>query len=129
MHTNPIKKWHQVVKDSNFQLLEDILDDSVVFYSPVVFTPQKGKKITLMYLSAVATLFNVESFSYTHEIIEGNMASLEFELELDGIHINGLDLITWNNEQKIIEFKVFIRPLQGLNILHEMMGNSLKNKY
>jgi len=129
MHTNPIKKWHQVVKDSNFQLLEDILDDSVVFYSPVVFTPQKGKKITLMYLSAVATLFNVESFSYTHEIIEGNMASLEFELELDGIHINGLDLITLNNEQKIIEFKVFIRPLQGLNILHEMMGNSLKNKY
>ena len=129
MHTNPIKKWHQVVKDSNFQLLEDILDDSVVFYSPVVFTPQKGKKITLMYLSAVATLFNIESFSYTHEIIEGNMASLEFELELDGIHINGLDLITWNNEQKIIEFKVFIRPLQGLNILHEMMGNSLKNKY
>ena len=73
MHTNPIKKWHQVVKNNDFQLLEDILDDSVIFYSPVVFTPQKGKKITLMYLSAVATLFNVDSFSYTHEIINKNI--------------------------------------------------------
>jgi hypothetical protein len=129
MHTNPITKWHQVVKNNDFQLLEDILDDSVIFYSPVVFTPQKGKKITLMYLSAVATLFNVDSFSYTHEIINKNMASLEFELELNGIHINGLDLITWNEDQKITEFKVFVRPLQGLNALHEMMGISLKDKY
>ena len=129
MHTNPIKKWHQVVKNNDFQLLEDILDDSVIFYSPVVFTPQKGKKITLMYLSAVATLFNVDAFSYTHEIINKNMASLEFELELNGIHINGLDLIIWNEDQKITEFKVFVRPLQGLNVLHEMMGISLKDKY
>jgi hypothetical protein len=82
-----------------------------------------------MYLSAVATLFNVDSFSYTHEIINKNMASLEFELELNGIHINGLDLITWNENQKITEFKVFVRPLQGLNTLHEMMGMTLKNKY
>ena len=126
MSSNPIKKWHQVVQEKNFELLESILDDSVVFYSPVVFTPQKGKKITLMYLSSVAMVFNVDSFSYTHEVIDGNMASLEFELELEGIHINGLDLITWNKDQKNTEFKVFIRPLQGLNALHKMMGKALK---
>jgi len=126
MSSNPIKKWHQVVQEKNFELLESILDDSVVFYSPVVFHPQKGKEITLKYLSAVATLFNVESFTYTHELITENMASLEFELELDGVYINGLDLITWNDEQKITEFKVFIRPLQGLNALHKMMGKALK---
>ena len=126
MSSNPIKKWHQVVQEKDFELLESILDDSVVFYSPVVFTPQKGKKITLMYLSSVAMVFNVDSFSYTHEVIDGNMASLEFELELEGIHINGLDLITWNKDQKITEFKVFIRPLQGLNALHKMMGKALK---
>ncbi|MDB2544367.1 nuclear transport factor 2 family protein [Woeseiaceae bacterium] len=126
MSSNPIKKWHQVVQEKNFELLESILDDSVVFYSPVVFTPQKGKKITLMYLSSVAMVFNVDSFSYTHEVIDGNIASLEFELELEGIHINGLDLITWNKDQKITEFKVFIRPLQGLNALHKMMGKALK---
>ena len=62
MSSNPIKKWHQVVQEKNFELLESILDDSVVFYSPVVFTPQKGKKITLMYLSSVAMVFNVDSF-------------------------------------------------------------------
>ena len=123
---NPIAKWHQVVKKKNFQLLEEILDDSVTFYSPVTFTPQKGKEITLMYLSAVAEVFEGNSFSYTHEIIDGNMASLEFELELEGIHINGLDLITWNEDQKITEFKVFIRPLQGLNALHKNMGLILK---
>jgi hypothetical protein len=126
MSSNPIKKWHQVVQEKNFELLESILDDSVVFYSPVVFTPQKGKKITLMYLSSVAMVFNVDSFSYTHEVIDGNMAGLEFELELEGIHINGLDLITWNKDQKITEFKVFIRPLQGLNALHKLMGMALK---
>ncbi len=123
---NPIAKWRQVVKEKNFQLLEEILDDSVTFYSPVTFTPQKGKEITLMYLSAAAEVFEGNSFSYIHEIIDGNMASLEFELELEGIHINGLDLITWNEDQKIIEFKVFIRPLQGLNALHKNMGLILK---
>ena len=123
---NPIAKWHQVVKEKSFQLLEEILDDSVTFYSPVTFPPQKGKEITLMYLSAVAEVFEGNSFSYTHEIIDGNMASLEFELELVGIHINGLDLITWNESQKITEFKVFIRPLQGLNALHKNMGLILK---
>ena len=115
-----------MIKEKNFQLLEEILDDSVTFYSPVTFTPQKGKEITLMYLSAVAEVFEGNSFSYTHEIIDGNMASLEFELELEGIHINGLDLITWNEDQKITEFKVFIRPLQGLNALHKNMGLILK---
>jgi hypothetical protein len=129
MSSNPIKKWHKVVREKDFKLLEDILDESVVFYSPVVFTPQEGKKITLMYLSSVAMVFNVDSFSYTHEIIDGNMASLEFELELEGIHINGLDLITWNKDQKITEFKVFIRPLQGLNALHKLMGMALKSSY
>ena len=129
MANNPIQKWHQVVQEKNFKLLSEILDESVTFFSPVVFHPQKGKEITLKYLSAVAILFNVESFTYTHEIITENMASLEFELELDGIYINGLDLITWNDEQKITEFKVFIRPLQGVNKLHEFMGIALEKEH
>ena len=110
-------------------LLSEILDESVTFFSPIVFHPQRGKNITLKYLSAVATLFNVESFTYTHELITKNMASLEFDLELDGVYINGLDLITWNDEQKITEFKVFIRPLQGVNKLHEFMGIALEKEH
>ena len=127
----PITKWHEVVRTKNYQLLEEILDDTVIFYSPVVFTPQKGKEIAKIYLAAAAEVFEGNSFTYVRQLIKENEASLEFELELDGVKVNGVDLITWNRDEKITEFKVFIRPLQGVNALHQKMGamlESMKNK-
>ena len=121
-----ITKWHEVVSTKNYQLLDEILDDNVVFYSPVVFTPQKGKEITKIYLSAAAEVFEGNSFSYVRELIKDNEASLEFELELDGIKVNGVDLISWNNDQKITEFKVLVRPLQAVNAMHKQMAATLK---
>jgi|TARA_B100001245_G_scaffold233608_1_gene217665 hypothetical protein len=123
----PITKWHEVVSTKNYQLLEEILDDNVIFYSPVVFTPQKGKEITKIYLSAAAEVFEGNSFSYVRELIKDNEAALEFELELDQIKVNGVDLITWNHEKRITEFKVFIRPLQAVNALHQKMGAMLES--
>ncbi len=123
----PITKWHEVVSTKNYQLLEEILDDNVIFYSPVVFTPQKGKEITKIYLSAAAEVFEGNSFSYVRELIKDNEAALEFELELDETKVNGVDLITWNHEKKITEFKVFIRPLQAVNALHQKMGAMLES--
>tara|TARA_B100001179_G_scaffold73643_1_gene51641 strand:+ start:2690 stop:3079 length:390 start_codon:yes stop_codon:yes gene_type:complete len=123
----PITKWHEVVSTKNYQLLEEILDDNVIFYSPVVFTPQKGKEVTKIYLSAAAEVFEGNSFSYVRELIKDNEAALEFELELDQIKVNGVDLITWNHEKKITEFKVFIRPLQAVNALHQKMGAMLES--
>jgi len=123
----PITKWHEVVSTKNYQLLEEILDDNVIFYSPVVFTPQKGKEITKIYLSAAAEVFEGNSFSYVRELIKDNEAALEFKLELDEIKVNGVDLITWNHEKKITEFKVFIRPLQAVNALHQKMGAMLES--
>ena len=123
----PIIKWHEVINTKNYQLLEEILDDTVIFYSPVVFTPQKGKEITKIYLAAAAKVFEGNSFSYVRELIKENEASLEFELELDGIKVNGVDLITWNRDEKITEFKVFIRPLQGVDALHQKMRAMLEN--
>lgn len=123
----PITKWHEVVSTKNYQLLDEILDDNVVFYSPVVFTPQKGKDITKIYLSAAAEVFEGNSFSYVRELIKDNEASLEFELELEGIKVNGVDLISWNTDNKIIKFKVFIRPLQAVNALHQKMGAMLES--
>lgn len=123
----PITKWHEVVSTKNYQLLEEILDDNVIFYSPVVFTPQKGKEITKIYLSAAAEVFEGNSFSYVKELIKDNEAALEFELELDETKVNGVDLITWNHEKKITEFKVFIRPLQAVNALHQKMGAMLES--
>ena len=124
---NPINKWHEVVTTQNQDLLKSILAENVTFYSPVVFTAQKGKSLTLLYLMAAAKVFNNKSFSYTKEIINENHATLEFELNINGIEINGIDLITWNEEGMIIEFKVFIRPLQGVNVIHKMMQQMLEN--
>ena len=124
---NPINKWHEVVTTQNQDLLKSILAENVTFYSPVVFTAQKGKSLTLLYLMAAAQIFNNKSFSYTKEIINKNHATLEFELNINGIEINGIDLITWNEEGMIIEFKVFIRPLQGVNVIHKMMQQMLEN--
>lgn len=124
---NPIAKWHKVLVNQDQSLLKSILAEDVIFYSPVVFTPQKGRDITLLYLMAASQVFNNNSFTYIKEIINENHATLEFEVNINGIEINGIDLITWNEEGMIIEFKVFIRPLQGVNVIHQMMQQMLSN--
>ena len=137
---NALEKWHEIMKSGGInasQKLDDLLDDDVVFYSPVVFTPQKGKEITKLYLSAASGVFgdskiknessNKKSkFKYIKEIVNGNQACLEFETEMNGKYVNGIDLITWNEDNKITEFKVLVRPLQAVNILHQSMGEMLE---
>ena len=136
---NAIEKWHDIMKNPGPNItekLDDLLHDDVIFYSPVVFTPQKGKEITKLYLSAAGGVFNSNKdkeqskpeeskFRYTKELIHDNHACLEFETEINGIYVNGIDLITWNDENKITEFKVLVRPLQAVNTLHQMMGEML----
>ena len=123
---NPIKEWHEVVKSGNTENLSSIIDSDCIFYSPVVFTPQKGKELTIKYLSAAALVFGDDSFKYIKEIINEKNACLEFELKLNGIEINGVDLISWNDKNKISEFKVLIRPLKGVQLIHELMGGTLE---
>ena len=137
---NALDQWHEIMKSGGInasQKLDDLLDDDVVFYSPVVFTPQKGKEITKLYLSAASGVFgdskiknessNKKSkFKYIKEIVNGNQACLEFETEMNGKYVNGIDLITWNEDNKITEFKVLVRPLQAVNILHQSMGEMLE---
>ena len=136
---NPIEKWHQIVKTKDISLYDELLDKDVVFYSPVVFTPQKGIDLTKAYLMAAGGVFSDKNesskeeedkkdsaFRYVKEIVGDKNAILEFESELNGKYVNGIDLISWNEEGKITEFKVFIRPLQAVNALHEMMGKMLE---
>ena len=121
----PIEKWHEIVESGESEKLSDLIANDCVFFSPVVFSPQEGKELTIKYLSAAALVFGDESFKYTKEIVNENNACLEFELELDGIKINGVDLISWNEENKINEFKVLIRPLKGVQLIHQLMGGTL----
>ena len=123
---NPIKEWHEIVKSGNTENLSSIIDSDCIFYSPVVFTPQKGKELTIKYLSAAALVFGDDSFKYIKEVINEKNACLEFELKLNGIEINGIDLISWNDKNKISEFKVLIRPLKGVQLIHELMGGTLE---
>jgi len=117
--------WHQVVQRKDVALLSELLSEDVTFHSPVVHTPQKGKKITQLYLQAALHVFLSGGFKYIREVENDHHSLLEFELELDGILINGIDMITWNEEGKIIDFKVMLRPLQAVNLIHQKMGEML----
>lgn len=122
-----IQQWHTLLASRDMSLLNTLLADNVVFYSPVVHTPQQGKAITTLYLSAAAMVLGNEHFRYLRETCVEDHAILEFETKINGIHVNGVDIITWNDENKITEFKVMIRPLKAINTLHDMMGNMLKS--
>lgn len=122
-----ISYWHDIVRTRDASGLGELLSDEVVFYSPVVHTPQNGKAITSMYLAAAVQVFGNESFRYVREIVGDSDAVLEFETEIDGIAVNGVDLIKWNSDGKIVEFKVMVRPLKGVNIIHEKMAAMLQS--
>ena len=122
----PLAAWHQVVKSRSPEALAALLDDDVVFHSPVVHTPQRGKAITTQYLMAAMQVLNNPKFQYLREIADANNAVLEFATELDGIQINGVDLITWNDQGRIVDFKVMVRPLKAVNMLHQQMGAMLQ---
>lgn len=105
--------------------MDDILADDVVFHSPVVHTPQKGKELAKMYLSAAIMLLGNNEFKYVRELIGESDAVLEFTSEVNGIHINGVDMIRWNADGKIDDFKVMIRPLKAVNLLFGLMKQML----
>lgn len=121
-----IDTWHELVRTQNVKGLSSLLADDVIFYSPVVHTPQIGKELTLQYLSAAFHVFFNESFRYVRELTGPNDAALEFEVEIDGINVNGVDLIKWDDEGRIVEFKVLIRPLKAINLIHQKMAALLQ---
>jgi len=118
--------WHALVKSQNPSGLDALLADDVVFHSPVVHTPQAGKAITKIYLTAAFQVFFNDSFTYVRELENENGAVLEFSVEIDGITVNGVDMLTWNDNGEITEFKVMLRPLKAMNLIHQKMGELLQ---
>lgn len=123
---DPIARWHELVKTRDTQRLAALLHDDVVFLSPVVHSPQKGKAITTHYLTAALHVLNNEQFTYLNQWFGPTSAILEFQTICEGILINGIDMITWNAAGQITEFKVMVRPLKAINKLHELMGRMLQ---
>src|ERR1700689_1195374 len=126
MNSDPIETWHRIVENREVQGLEALLADEAVFLSPVVHTPQIGKPITKKYLAAAFHVFFNESFRYVRELQGDRDAVLEFEVTLDGIAVNGVDMIKWNEAGKITDFKVMLRPLKAVNLIHQKMGETLQ---
>ena len=120
--------WHRIVTERNPHGLGALLADEVVFHSPVVHTPQRGKAITAHYLAAALQVFGNPSFRYVREVAAGNDAVLEFELEIDGVQINGVDMLRCDAAGRIVEFKVMLRPLKAVNLIHQKMAAMLQER-
>lgn len=122
-----LKRWHEVIEGgSEPTALTNIMREDAVFHSPVVHTPQKGRPIVVAYLSAAGQTLGNDSFQYLREVVDGNTAVLEFQTEMDGIQVNGIDMITFDDEGLITDFKVMVRPLKAVNKVWEMMGAQLE---
>ena len=121
-----LKAWHDVIEGGNSpKALAAIIHEDAVFHSPVVHTPQEGKAKVFAYLHAAAHVLGNDSFHYVRQIVDGDTAVLEFALVLDGIQVNGVDMVRWNAEGKIEDFKVMVRPLKAVNKVWEKMGEML----
>lgn len=128
MNPHPIETWHRIVESVDPSGLDELLTDDAVFCSPIVHTPQRGKALAKAYLAAALQVFSSPSFRYAREIIGPSDAMLEFETEIDEVLVNGVDIIKWNEAGKVVEFKVMIRPLKAIGVIHERMGAMLVAK-
>jgi hypothetical protein len=128
MNPHPIETWHRLVESVDPSGLDQLLAEDAVFLSPIVHTPQRGKALAKVYLTAALQVFPNPTFRYSREIIGPSDAMLEFETEVDGVLVNGVDIIKWNESGEIVEFKVMIRPLKAIALIHERMGAMLAAK-
>lgn len=128
MSNTGLARWHEFAKDSDPDRLDELIADDAVFYSPIVHTPQTGKALVKMYLTAAGVVFFSDSFNYVGEWHSNEGVVLEFETEIDGISVNGIDMIRFNSAGQIMEFKVLIRPLKAVNMVHQKMMAMLEEQ-
>lgn len=131
---DPLERWHRIVRERDVEALDELLDEDAVFHSPIVHTPQRGKALVALYLRAAFAVFvgatgadGRSAFRYVREVAGPRDAVLEFETEMDGIHVNGVDMIRWNDAGRIVDFKVMIRPLKAVHHVHALMKRMLES--
>ena len=126
MTINTLAAWHRLVAERDIGGLDALLADEATFHSPVVHAPQVGKDLTRRYLMAAFGVFFNESFRYVREVVGERDAVLEFLVEIDGIAVNGVDMIRWDDDGRIVDFKVMLRPLKAINLIHQKMAAMLQ---
>jgi thymidine kinase len=120
-----LKKWHEGLISNDPNLLDEILDESCVFTSPIVFKPIEGKEMSKLYLMGAGQTFDMNRFEYVRELVDGLDSVLEFETYIGDTSVNGVDIIRWNDDGKIVDFKVMVRPLKAINALQQKMSEAL----
>ena len=121
-----LAEWHTLATAPDPERLARLVAQDAVFHSPVVHTPQQGRTLVVTYLSAAAATLGQGEFRYVRELVDGQNAMLEFTCVLDGIQVNGVDIIRFDEAGKIADFKVMIRPIKAVNKVWEMMGAQLE---
>lgn len=122
----PIETWHEIIASGDLERLGEWLDEDVVFHSPVVHTPVEGRAATSLYLAGAHAVLVNDSFRYVREIVGDRDAVLEFVTDIDGTHVNGVDMIRWNADGRVIDFKVMIRPKRAFELVHRRMAAMLE---
>lgn len=126
MGIDTLAEWHRIVRARDVRGLDALLSEDATFHSPIVHTPQVGKALVKLYLTGALFVLGNESFRYVREVIGDRDAVLEFTVEVDGILVNGVDMIRWGDDGRITDFKVMIRPLKAVNLVHQKMAAALE---
>ena len=126
MTIDTLAAWHRALQDRDVAGLDTLLADEAVFHSPVVHTPQVGKRLVRQYLAAAFHVLGNDTFRYVREVVGPCDAVLEFVVEIDGVTVNGVDLIRWNDAGRIVDFKVMLRPLKGITVVQQKMAALLQ---
>lgn len=121
-----LEQWHEAVRARSLARLDDLLADDAVFHSPVVYSPQHGKELVKLYLAGAMQVLGNETFRYVREVVQGTHAVLEFEATVDGIYVNGVDMLTWNERGEVTEIKVMLRPLKAIEVVRQRMAAMLE---
>ncbi|MGB5589720.1 MAG: nuclear transport factor 2 family protein [Gammaproteobacteria bacterium] len=122
----PLLEWHRIIRDRDLAQLQSLLAKDVCFHSPIVHKPQRGRDIATIYLTAACHILLNDSFRYVKEVVSDQNAALEFMVEIEGVEVNGVDLIHWNERGNIDDFKVMLRPLQAIELVHRKMREMLE---
>ena len=126
MPMTALDSWYAYMKSHDHKALWELLHPDAVFESPVVHTPQRGREITFKYLAGAEQVLGGPGFTYVGEWRNDSGVVLEFTTEIEGVAINGVDILTFNEAgDRITHFKVMIRPLKAINLLHRLMGEQL----
>jgi hypothetical protein len=122
----PLETWHRIVREGDLAALDRLLAEDAVFHSPIVHTPQRGRPLVKLYLTGAYQVLGNPSFRYVREVVGERDAVLEFTAEVEGILVNGVDMIRWNEQGEIVDFKVMVRPLKAIQLLHRRMAELLE---